>query len=218
MLTFRVMGVLLQYPTRELVDALSELEDVLDREGMIARKDRRALRRLFALLRESELMALQEFYVDLFDRVRSLSLNLFEHVHGESRDRGQAMVELNKLYQRRGLRLAPNELPDFLPAFLEYLSLVTQDEAHELLVDSAHIFELLGARLEKRGSPYCAVFHALMALSGKTSYPTVIDESEIRCEDDPATMDRLWQEEPAFGPRPEHGQVSAVRFYKRAAT
>jgi len=217
MLTFRVMGALLEYPTRELVNALDEFQDVLDREGIVARNERKALRELFGALRDADLMGLQESYVDLFDRVRSLSLYLFEHVHGESRDRGQAMVELKKLYHVRGLELASNELPDFLPAFLEYLSLIGREEPRELLADSAHILELLGARLRKRGSPYYAVFQTLVSLSGKKLAPSVIDAAELRREDDPATMDRLWQEEPAFGGRPAQNHVSVMHFHKRTA-
>ena len=217
MLTFKVMGALLEYPTRGLIDALEELDEVLDREAIVGRKHRRALQELFAALRDGDLMTLQESYVDLFDRVRSLSLYLFEHVHGESRDRGQAMVELKEIYHRRGFELAPNELPDFLPAVLEYLSLIPHEEVRELLADSAHILEMLGARLKKRGSPYYAVFYTLVALSGQKLTPSVVDPAEIRREDDPATMDRLWQEEPAFGGQPDRNRVSVVHFHKRAA-
>jgi nitrate reductase molybdenum cofactor assembly chaperone NarJ/NarW len=218
MKTFKVLGVLLSYPEMELVAALPELEQALDREQLLGRDERRALDTLFATLHSNELMALQEQYVSLFDRVRSLSLHLFEHVHGESRDRGQAMVELNKMYQKQGLNLSSNELPDFLPAFLEYLSLLPLKDAQTLLADSAHILEALGARLRKRGSPYYAVFGALVALSGEKVNASVIDEAEIRKEDDPATLDKLWQEEPAFGSKADHSQVSVIQFHRGAAS
>jgi nitrate reductase delta subunit len=218
MKTFKVLGVLLSYPEMELIAALPELEQALDREQLLGRDERRALDALFATLHSSELMALQEQYVSLFDRVRSLSLHLFEHVHGESRDRGQAMVELNKMYQKQGLNISSNELPDFLPAFLEYLSLLPVKEAEALLADSAHILEALGARLRKRGSPYNAVFGALVALSGEKVNASVIDEAEIRKEDDPATLDKLWQEEPAFGSKANHSQVSVIQFHRGAAS
>jgi len=216
--TFKVLAALLSYPEPQLVAALDELEQALDREKLLGRSERQALAALFTVLRESDLMDLQEQYVGLFDRVRSLSLHLFEHVHGESRDRGQAMVDLKQVYESRGFTLATNELPDFLPAFLEYLSFVPLPEARELLADSAHILEALGARLKKRGSPYSAVFYALLALSGEQLAPTVVDDAEIRTEDDPATIDRLWQEAPAFGGKPDPDQVAVIRFYKGAAT
>src|SRR5690606_23116888 len=90
-----------------------------------------------------DLYELQERYVLLFDRTRSLSLNLFEHVHGESRDRGQAMVDLKDLYERHGLTLASTELPDYLPLFVEFLSTISEVEARELLAETAHILEAI---------------------------------------------------------------------------
>jgi nitrate reductase delta subunit len=217
MKTFKVCAALLTYPGQELIDALGELERALDEEGLLDRSRRRELGRLFNVLRNGDLMSLQEQYVGLFDRLRSLSLHLFEHVHGESRDRGQAMVDLRRLYENAGFTLASNELPDFLPVFLEYLSLRPLAEARELLADSAHILEALGARLHKRGSPYCAVFHALLALSGEKVAPSEISDADIRSEDDPATLDRLWREEPAFGGQPRRNEVSVVRFHDRRA-
>ncbi|MCW5568415.1 MAG: nitrate reductase molybdenum cofactor assembly chaperone [Dokdonella sp.] len=217
MKTFKVLGVLLGYPEEELIAALGELEQVLEAEKLLPRGARRAGDDLFAALRGADLMTLQERYVGLFDRVRSLSLHLFEHVHGESRDRGQALVDLKKMYEAEMLVMNANELPDYLPAFLEYLSLRPAAEACGLLADSAHILEALGARLRKRGSPYCAVFDALVALSGEKPGASVIDEDEIRREDDPATLDRLWQEAPAFGGKPAQNDVSVIRFHGRTA-
>ena len=110
---------------------------------------------------------LQERYVLLFDRTRSLSLHLFEHVHGESRDRGQAMIDLLSACTRSvGCSCASDELPDFLPLFLEYLvDAAAAQEACELLGQPAHIFAALAERLRKRQSPYEAVFRALVALA-----------------------------------------------------
>lgn len=217
MKTFKVLAALLSYPEQELTEAVDELEQALDSERLLSRKDRRALDALFTALREEDLLDLQEQYVGLFDRVRSLSLHLFEHVHGESRDRGQAMVDLKQVYASHGFSLASNELPDYLPAFLEYLSFVPLEEARGFLAESAHILDMLGARLKKRGSPYHAVLYALVVLSGEKVTPAVIDDAEIRKEDDPAMLDKLWQEEPAFGGKPKPGQVSVIQFHKGAA-
>lgn len=217
MKTFKVLAALLDYPQQELIDALPELKQVLDAEGLLGAAERHALDRLFAELHGNDLMTLQEQYVSLFDRVRSLSLDLFEHVHGESRDRGSAMVDLRELYRSHGFELASNELPDFLPAFLEFLSFCPREEARGLLADSAHVLEALAARLRKRGSPYSAALYALVALSGAKVSASVIDDAEIRREDDPATLDKLWQEEPAFGKKPGAPEVSVIQFHRGAA-
>ena len=218
MLTFKVLGALLSYPESDLRDALGELEQVLDKERLLGRDERKALDGLFAHFRRGELLDLQEHYVDLFDRVRSLSLHLFEHVHGESRDRGQAMVDLKSRYAARGLNLVSNELPDYLPAFLEYLSLLPRGETREALADCAHILGAIGSRLAKRRSPYSAVFQALLVLAGEKVSWTPVTDAEIREEDDPATLDKLWQEEPAFGSKAQQPQVSVIHFHGRAVS
>ena len=226
MKTFKVFAALLSYPEAALIEAVPELESVLDAEKLLRPKTRRALDPLLAKLRAADLMDLQEGYVGLFDRVRTLSLHLFEHVHGESRDRGQAMVELNALYARHGFRLEGNELPDFLPAFLEFLSYRPFGEATGLLADTAHILEATAARLKKRGSAYGPVFDALVALAGQAGRAqSVVSDEEIRAEDDPATLDKVWQEAPAFGPGSQDcgtGQQKAgyavMQFHRRAGT
>src|SRR5205823_11381964 len=116
-------------------------------------------------LAADDLFDLQERYVWLFDRTRSLSLNLYEHVHGETRDRGPAMVALLELYRSQGLDLSANELPDFLPVFLEFLSTLPTARAASLLGEASHVLSALGERLHKRASPYRAVFGALSALA-----------------------------------------------------
>jgi nitrate reductase molybdenum cofactor assembly chaperone NarJ/NarW len=224
MKTFKALGALLAYPEQELLDALGEIEDVIEAEGLLPKAEVAGLLRLTNTLRNTGLMALQERYVDSFDRVKSLSLHLFEHVHGESRDRGQAMVDLNQLYAKEGLMLAKHELPDFLPAFLEYLSLLPHKEAVAQLEDTIQILDGIGARLAKRGSHYAAVFNALLRLAGQRGTHTVIDDAEIRREDDPAEIDKLWAEQPAFGGSPggapRQATVSVIQFdrTRRGAT
>jgi nitrate reductase molybdenum cofactor assembly chaperone NarJ/NarW len=218
MKTYKALGALLAYPEAELIAALDEIESALAADGLLRKDELAGLRRLAEVLRHGDLMTMQERYIQLFDRVRSLSLHLFEHVHGESRDRGQAMVDLAALYAQQGLTLADHELPDFLPAFLEYLSLLTHKDAAEQLKDTAHILDGIGARLAKRGSHYAAVFNALLALAGHRGAHAVIDDAEIRREDDPAEIDKLWAEQPAFGGHadgaPGQAAMSVIHFDK----
>lgn len=215
MKTFKALGALLAYPEADLIAALDEIEQVIAEEALLPKREFAGLQRLTHVLRHSDLMTSQERYVDLFDRVRSLSLHLFEHVHGESRDRGQAMVDLSALYAQQELMLADHELPDFLPAFLEYLSLLPYREAVAQLEDTVRILDGIGARLAKRGSHYAAVFNALLALAGQRGAShTVVDEAEIRREDDPAELDKTWAEAPAFDGPPRQSAVSVIQFHK----
>ena len=198
MITFRALGALLTYPGRELVDALPEVAALLDSSQLLGRAQKQRLADLVAELRRTDPYELEERYVALFDRGRATSLHLFEHVHGDSRERGQAMVDLGRVYERAGFHLAESELPDYLPAVLEYLSCRNMAEAREMLGDCAHILRAVGERLAGRGSRYAAVFDALLAAAGESG---VDWDNSPAVEPEPATDDD-WAEAPAFGPAP----------------
>ena len=214
MKTLKLLAALLGYPSAELVDALPEIAARLGEERALRRATQDALAGLLAELRREDLLELQERYVAQFDSGRSTSLHLFEHVHGDSRDRGQAMVDLNDLYRRAGLVLAPNELPDYLPAVLEYLATRPAQAAHELLEDCAHILRAVGERLADGGSPYAAVFAALLDLHGEPAL-----RAAQRKPGRPAgrSLDEEWEETPVeFGPAsaPHGAQQSRPQFIR----
>lgn len=199
--TFKALSALLVYPGAPLVDAVAEIEAALAAEGLLDAQHHAALNPLLNDLRTLDLYELQERYVDLFDRTRKLSLHLFEHVHGESRDRGQAMVDLAGLYDAGGLMLAANELPDYLPLFLEYVATRPRAEARGLLADTDHILATLEERLTKRGTPYAAVFAAIRAAAGAA--PMVLDPTApcVPEIDGLAALDAAWEESAVvFGP------------------
>jgi len=207
--TFKVLSALLSYPTAELQQAVPELRECLAREGIVTGQQRRALHSVLDELAYNDLYDLQERYVLLFDHTRSLSLHLFEHVHGESRDRGQAMIDLKAQYEKSGLVPDADELPDFLPLFLEYVAMLPAEAARETLAQPAHIFAALAERLRKRRSPYEAVFRALVALSA--AKPKDDEVSALLAEPDPdandmAARDAAWEdEEVRFGPAARDG-------------
>lgn len=200
--TFQALSALLGYPTAGLPAAIPEIGSVLRGEGILAAGDLVALQTLLDEMQGWDLYALQERYVELFDRSRALSLHLFEHVHGEGRDRGQAMVDLAAIYGRHGLTPSEKELPDFLPLFLEFLSLVGEDEARGLLADTAHILAALRDRLAQRGSPYTALFAALVATaSTRESQPASPIVTSDPGADDLDALDADWEEAAVtFGP------------------
>ena len=203
-LTYKALAVLLAYPTADGQALAGAAIQAIEDEGMVPVQVRRSLARLADELAEGDLFELQERYVWQFDRTRSLSLNLYEHVHGESRDRGQAMVALLELYRSKGVELSANELPDNLPVFLEFLSLLPEPEAASLLGEAAHVLAAMGERLHKRQSPYRAVFGALTALAGSKADAAALASLMQEPDDDPGdfeTLDRLWAETAVnFGP------------------
>ncbi len=204
MKTLKVLSALLTYPTDDLVAAIDELKAALAREALLKPKQLAAVNALIDDIAARDLFDAQERYIMLFDRTRSLSLHLFEHVHGESRDRGQAMVDLIKVYEDGGYTPTTTELPDFLPLFLEFAATRAPAEAVELIGQPGHVLAALRERLAKRNSPYEAAFAALVALSKAR-----LDEAALaalRAEPDPEpddleALDAAWEdEEVTFGP------------------
>ncbi len=164
--TYAALAALLDYPDEGLVAALDSIDAHLRDHARLPGTVRAGLDRFLAYVRERDLLTLQENYVGLFDRGRATSLYLFEHVHGESRDRGQAMVDLLQMYERHGLFLNGGELPDYLPVFLEYLSRLPAPDARELLAETGEILRALAGQLAQRGSHYGFVVGALLPMAG----------------------------------------------------
>ena len=199
MILFRALSALLSYPSEEMRQALPAIADVIRSAPLVAPDQRGGLLDLIDELGGLDLLTAEERYVDLFDRGRALSLHLFEHLHGESRDRGEAMVELRQLYEKAGFELSARELPDYLPVVLEYLSCRDLAEAREMLADCAHILATIGRSLVARRSRYAAVLQALIVIAGESpidvaKVPPVSEKTEA--------LDRDWTEQPAFAGAP----------------
>lgn len=180
---------------------MQEALTMLHTEQAVCPSSFEELLRLLNYLNNNELLALQEQYVTLFDRTPALSLHLFEHVYGDSRDRGQAMVDLADLYKQQGLVITNGELPDYLPLFLEYLSCLDLETALKLLAEPITIIAVLADRLHARDSLYAAVFAVLLEmvnvkLDQKQLGKMRAKLTTVNNEDD---IDQNWQEPKAFG-------------------
>jgi nitrate reductase delta subunit len=194
-LTLRALAALLGYPSAELKAHIPEIRDALAGEAILPRPARRRLDLLLDRLGNGELLDLQAEYSELFDRSRSLSLHLFEHVHGDSRERGQAIIDLGQQYLEQGFLLDGPELPDCVPVFVEFASCLSPAEAREMLGEPAHVFAALEDRLAARGSDYAAVFGALIAAARAKPDRAALAELEANApDDDPAKIDEEWEE------------------------
>ncbi len=221
----KALSALLTYPTAELQQASGEISEAIEKETAIPFSVRDQLHRLLTELSTGDLYDLQERYLLLFDRTRSLSLHLFEHVHGESRDRGQAMIDLKAQYENNNLFMSAAELPDFVPLFLEYLSLLPAQQACATLAQPAHIFAALAERLRKRQSAYEAVFRALVALAA--AKPKETEVAALLTLPDPdasdlVALDAAWEDEavtfgPGAGDGCKDGLIARVRGGLRPA-
>jgi nitrate reductase delta subunit len=207
--TLKAFSLILDYPTTELQGAMPEIAAVILSDRRLTSAMRATLGPLLDRLTEGDIYDLQEVYVALFDRSRTLSLNLFEHVHGESRDRGGAMVSLLETYRAGGFEPATSELPDHLPVLLEFLATRPFVETRDTLADAGHILQALATRLDRRESDYAPAFAALLHLSGVKADKAALAELLAETEPDPtdlAALDRVWEEsEVRFGPDPNAG-------------
>ena len=197
--TYRALAALIAYPTEALQAATGEIAAVLAEEDLVPAPWRAGIDGLLTELADHDIYDLQERYFALFDRGRTLSLHLFEHVHGESRNRGQAMADLIELYRGHGFEPTASELPDFLPLFLEFLSLLPGHEAQALLAEPAGILQILADRLVTRKSAYAPVFQALATLANAPAID--LPDTSAEDPDDLVALDAAWEEAAVhFGP------------------
>ncbi|HZM46211.1 MAG TPA: nitrate reductase molybdenum cofactor assembly chaperone [Burkholderiales bacterium] len=212
--TLRVLAALLGYPDAAMRGHLAEMRDILRNECVLSAARRTELGALIGALERNDPLETEAHYVELFDRGRATSLHLFEHVHGDSRDRGPAMIDLAQTYEKAGLYLAPDELPDYLPVVLEFVSTQPAREARAFLGEIAHIVNALFNALRQRDSAYASAFGALLELAGEKAQPVKPVAEQ--------PLDETWAEPPVFdgcstkgqaGP----GQPQPIRIVRRTA-
>lgn len=198
----QALSVLLHYPDQETIDNADAIADVLAARPEFPPADRADLERFIHRLRRAELLHQQASYVETFDRSKKVSLYLFEHVHGESRDRGPAMVELQMAYREQGLDIAASELPDYLPMFLEFCAQLPDADACGWLEDVSHILQEIHVRLHQRESRYAVPFRLLLRLVDVEPWPAELVEGtkEEKRDDTREAIDSVWSEAPVtFG-------------------
>ncbi|MBL0166082.1 MAG: nitrate reductase molybdenum cofactor assembly chaperone [Propionivibrio sp.] len=199
--TLRVLSALLGYPDARMRGYLPEMSELLRDEGALSPARRADVDALMDTLRQADPLQAESDYVELFDRGRATSLHLFEHVHGDSRERGPALIDLGQTYENAGLILAEGELPDFLPALLEFVSTQPPGEAKSFLGEMAHILNAIFGALQQRGSAYASVLGALLDLAGEQapafkSFQPLAEES----------LDASWAEPVVFDGCSANGQ------------
>jgi nitrate reductase delta subunit len=203
MISFKALGALLDYPTLELQAAADEIEQALSEEHAISAAELNGVRAFIDRLRTTDIMDAQEYWIGLFDRSKRLALHLYEHNYGESRDRGQAMVNLALTYRMNGFELNAAEMPDYLPLFLEFLSVIREVHAKRYLTEAIEIIEALRIRLEERDSSYAALLTALVMLASREADAEEVEAILAEEPQDPADLeelDREWAEQPVdFG-------------------
>jgi nitrate reductase delta subunit len=188
--TLRALAHLLRYPDAGLREHLGELRDALHAEAALGASRLAELDALIDRLRTQPALRAEADYVETFDRGRRCALHLFEHVHGDSRDRGQAMIDLARSYESAGLLMTPGELPDFLPVVLEFASTQPPAQARDFLGETAHLVRAIFSALLARRSAYASVLAAVLDLTGEKAEPVALP--------DEPDLDEAWAEPEAF--------------------
>ncbi len=212
--SLRVLAALLAYPDARMLGCIPEMRDLLTAEAAVSPSRRAEIDALMDTLQCADPLEAEAAYVELFDRGRATSLHLFEHVHGDSRDRGPAMIDLGETYAKAGLILAPGELPDYLPALLEFASTQPPREARDFLGEIVHILNVIFGALRKRDSAYASVVGALIELAGGKAQPVEPAADE--------TLDESWAEPVVFDGcsakgQAKPGQSQPIRVVRRSA-
>ncbi len=197
--SLRVLAALLAYPDARMLGHITEMRGLLSAEGVVSPSRSTEIDALMEALQRADPLETEAGYVELFDRGRSTSLHLFEHVHGDSRDRGPAMIDLGETYAKAGLILASGELPDYLPAVLEFASTQPPREARAFLGEIVHILNAIFGALCKRDSAYASVVGALIELAGEKAQPVEPAADE--------TLDESWAEPVVFDGCSAKGQA-----------
>jgi nitrate reductase molybdenum cofactor assembly chaperone NarJ/NarW len=196
--TIRLLAALLRYPDAELRGWLPQMKEVLNQEQALSPARQAEITGLIHRLMHQDALDVESNYVQLFDHSRAASLHLFEHVHGDSRERGPALIDLAQTYEKAGLYLAPGELPDYLPVVLEFASTQPPHAARAFLSEIAHILCAIFSALQQRDSAYASVIGALLELAGEKAQAVKLAPEEA--------LDESWAEPPVFGGCSSKGQ------------
>jgi len=207
MQTFKVLSALLCYPEQAMLDVMPEIRAMVRQDSQLNLE----LEPLLQYLESHSLIALQENYVATFDRNQKHSLHLFEHIHGESRDRGQAMVDLLTEYRNNGFVMVPDELPDYVPLFLEFLAQIPEEKSKQLLGDAIHVLAMIGEKLKSNGSPYAVIFEAIRARCDVQPLP--FEEPPVRDMDE--ALETFGPGEDGVEPLLKPSATQAIHFYPR---
>lgn len=214
-ISLRVLARLLAYPDAELRSQLPDLRQALLADNAVKGARLTELKALMTHLERGDALENEAAYVQIFDRGRATSLHLFEHVHGDSRERGPAMIDLAQTYEKAGLFLGPEEMPDYLPVVLEFVSTQPPVEASAFLGEMAHIFNAIFSALDKFDSAYASVIGALLEIAGETAHAVKVIPDE--------PMDATWEEPLVFDGcstkgQAKPGEAQTIHFVKNAAS
>lgn len=198
--TYKLFSIFLSYPNVEIKKYINKFENIIKNENIIKKKSHfNLLKKFISFIKKNEIIYLQEYYVETFDKNKELSLYLFEHIHGDSRDRGMAMIDLIELYKKKKFTINEKyELPDYIPLFLEYLSVINKEKSKKLLKEITNIISTINKKLKTQNNKYYYIFNILEEISSKKNKNKLINEKIKNFNSATSSIDNDWEEPKAF--------------------
>lgn len=175
--TFEIISSLLLYPNEEW---MSELPDICSL--ITSLKDLELKEKINSFVRSVQkkgIIALEQEYIETFDFGNNTNLYITYDKYGEQRERGQALLSLKQLYESEGCEVIEQELPDYLPLVLEFLSVASEENTHKLIYSLGPVIEIISENLNKTKSDYAILMDSLLYIFQKEciSYPKRIQEA-----------------------------------------
>lgn len=164
--TYKLLSLLLDYPDQTIEAVLPSVQEEIKKENLIHVELEQQLTCFLDNCASLSLSDWQMIYIQQFDCSRTVNLYLFDYVYGDSCQRSQAMTDLEAMYARAGWPMVSEELPDYLPLFLEYLStLPSGREAVELLAPVGPVLAEMEERLTEENNFYRYLFRVLLGMA-----------------------------------------------------
>ncbi|WP_035424215.1 nitrate reductase molybdenum cofactor assembly chaperone [Bacillus sp. UNC438CL73TsuS30] len=122
-----ILARMMDYPEETFLNERTTVESFIHEAISTEEIQREVVERLHPLY-EMPLKELQELYVLTFDYKDKTNLYLTAHELGDSRKRGFALIELQKLIFEEGFETVGKELADYIPMLLELLAVAPEEE------------------------------------------------------------------------------------------
>ena len=212
---FKLLSLLLRYPDDavmvargEIAEAVRELPDSPAREYMIGFLD---------YWEKEPPRRLQSGYAENFDFKRRGNLYLTYYRYGDSRARGQALVDMKEAYNRAGYPLDTNELPDYLPLILEFTA-AAPEEGLAMLAEHRAAIEVVRRSLLHDKSPYARLIEALGVFLPELDEAAIEEMRKLIVQGPPEEsvgLDPYSADAPPGPPASPAGQLGNVTFHGR---
>ena len=157
-LTWQAASLLLAYPDEQRDDRLDTVDQLLAHVGDTASE---LLRRAVAALCSTDSLSAAIDYVETLDLRRRSTMYLTYWTAGDTRNRGNAMLEFATAYREAGVEPPRDEAPDHLPVVLEFAATVDPQAGRRLLIEHRVPIDVLLTALADRRSPYADVVAAV---------------------------------------------------------